>query len=48
MTTDNIIALKAPDRPFPVGTELGVVKWRFQTTDEAFIPLTSTLTVIVT
>jgi hypothetical protein len=41
MSTDSIIALKAADKPFPVGTELGVLKWRFQTTDEASIPLTS-------
>ncbi len=41
MMAENVIALKAPDRPFPVGTELGVLKWRFQTTDESFIPLTS-------
>ncbi len=41
MTTESIIALKAPEKPFPVGTELGVLKWRFQTTDESFVPMTS-------
>ena len=35
----NVIALKS-GRPFPVGTEVGVVKWRFQSTDEEDIPLT--------
>lgn len=40
MSTESIIALKSADKPFPVGTELGVLKWRFQTTDEASIPLT--------
>jgi len=37
--SDRVIALKS-GRPFPEGTEVGVVKWRFQTTDESLIPLT--------
>ena len=40
MQADNIIALKAPEKPFPVNTELGVLKWRFKTNDESFIPMT--------
>lgn len=34
-----VIALKQ-DRPFPVKNEVGVLKWRHQTTDESEIPLT--------
>jgi hypothetical protein len=36
---DQSIALKS-DRPYPEGSEVGVLKWRFQTTDESLIPLT--------
>eukprot|EP00040_Diaphanoeca_grandis_P021436 m.114202 g.114202 ORF g.114202 m.114202 type:complete len:536 (-) comp28338_c2_seq1:505-2112(-) len=36
---DNIIGLKS-NRPFPVGTEVGVVKWNFTTTDETLVPIT--------
>jgi len=35
----NIIASKNPDKPFPVGQDIGVLKWRFQTQDEAHMPL---------
>ncbi|KAK2077639.1 hypothetical protein QBZ16_004485 [Prototheca wickerhamii] len=34
-----VLALKVPDRPFPVGAPLGVLKWRFQTDDESLAPL---------
>ena len=37
------IGLKNKDRGFPVGTDVGILKWRFQTTDEAHIPLASAL-----
>lgn len=37
---ENVIGLKDPERPFPLNSEVGVLKWRFQTTDESFIPLT--------
>jgi len=40
LASENIIALKAADKPFPVGAEVGVMKWRFQTTDESHMPLT--------
>ncbi|XP_074653755.1 coatomer subunit delta-like [Tubulanus polymorphus] len=33
------IALKNPSKPFPVNQDVGVLKWRFQTQDEANIPL---------
>jgi len=36
---DSIIGLKS-GRPFPVGTEVGVVKWNFNTTDDSFVPIT--------
>jgi len=35
----SVIALKDPTKPFPVGTPLGILKWRFATRDENFIPL---------
>jgi coatomer subunit delta len=34
-----ILGLKDPDRPFPTGSALGVLKWRFQTRDESLVPL---------
>jgi len=37
---ENILGLKDPTRPFPTGAPLGVLKWRFQTADESFVPLT--------
>jgi len=37
--TDGMLVLKSPPKPFPVQNDVGVLKWRFQTTDEAFIPL---------
>eukprot|EP00128_Syssomonas_multiformis_P004996 Colp12_sorted_trinity150504_noHs@6283 len=36
---NSIVSLKDAARPFPVNSELGVLKWRFQTTDDAYIPL---------
>ena len=35
------IGLKNPAKPFPLNTDVGVLKWRFQTQDEANIPLSS-------
>lgn len=37
--TKNIIGLKNPAKPFPMNTGVGVLKWRFQTTDEMEVPL---------
>ncbi|GAB0091040.1 Coatomer subunit delta [Sergentomyia squamirostris] len=34
------IGLKNPSKPFPHNTDVGVLKWRFQTTEENAIPLT--------
>lgn len=36
----NVLGLKDPSRPFPTGAPLGVLKWRYQTADEAAVPLT--------
>lgn len=29
--SSNVLGLKDPTRPFPTGSELGILKWRFQT-----------------
>jgi len=34
-----LIGLKNPAKPFPLNTGVGVLKWRFQTSDETNIPL---------
>lgn len=41
LKTRNQVGLKNPSKPFPLNTDVGVLKWRLQTTDEANIPLTS-------
>lgn len=41
--TRSIIGLKNPTKPFPLNTDVGVLKWRFVTQDDAAIPLTSKL-----
>ncbi|GAB1603219.1 coatomer subunit delta-like [Argonauta hians] len=38
-STSSYIGLKNADKPFPLHQDIGVLKWRFQTQDEAFIPL---------
>lgn len=35
------IGLKNPAKPFPLNTDVGVLKWRYTTQDESAIPLTS-------
>ncbi|EEB13626.1 Coatomer subunit delta, putative [Pediculus humanus corporis] len=35
------IGLKNPTKPFPLNTDVGVLKWRYQTQEESSIPLTS-------
>ncbi len=37
--SENVLGLKDPDRPFPAGSALGVLKWRLQTRDEDLVPL---------
>lgn len=40
--TKGQIGLKNPAKPFPLNTDVGVLKWRYQTKDdESTIPLTS-------
>uniref|UniRef100_A0A8C7W0J7 Coatomer subunit delta n=1 Tax=Oncorhynchus mykiss TaxID=8022 RepID=A0A8C7W0J7_ONCMY len=39
-TTDSVLGLKNPDKSFPLNNDVGVLKWRLQTTDETLIPLT--------
>jgi DNA-binding transcriptional MerR regulator len=38
-TSDNILALKDSSKSFPTVTPTGILKWRFQTNDEKFVPL---------
>ena len=37
----SIIALKGEGKTFPIGQDIGVLKWRLQTNDDSFIPLFS-------
>ncbi|CAF0795485.1 unnamed protein product [Rotaria sordida] len=39
-TNESLIGLKNADRPFPVNQEVGVLKWRYTSTDSKEIPLT--------
>lgn len=36
----HMIGLKNPAKPFPMNTDVGVLKWRFTTSDETAVPLT--------
>lgn len=36
---DQVLGLRDPERPFPTGSALGILKWRFNTTDESLVPL---------
>jgi hypothetical protein len=38
---DRVVALKDPNRSFPVGQGLGVLRWRLSTKDESLVPLNS-------
>lgn len=45
-STENILGLKDPNRPFPTGqggdvAGVGLLKWRMQSVDESDVPLTS-------
>eukprot|EP00741_Cyanophora_paradoxa_P012376 tig00020610_g11958.t1 len=40
LSNDNALMLKDPSRPFPTGSPLGILKWRYQTKDEKQVPLT--------
>ena len=39
--TDRVVALKDPQRSFPVGQSLAVLKWRYTGRDESHVPLSS-------
>eukprot|EP00798_Chlamydomonas_sp_ICE-L_P013531 gene13531-19401_t len=39
-SSSNILSLKDPSRPFPTGSELGILKWRMQSKDESLVPIT--------
>lgn len=39
--TQSQIGLKIPSKPFPINTDVGVLKWRLQTQDESALPLSS-------
>lgn len=39
---ERVIALKDPNRQFPVGQSLAVLKWRYTGKDESYVPLSST------
>ena len=36
-----VVGLKDPSKPFPVGQNLTVLKWRYAGTDESNVPLSS-------
>jgi hypothetical protein len=38
---NSVIGLRDPTKSFPIGTDVGVLKWRFQSQEETEIPLTS-------
>jgi len=38
-TAQSLLGLKNQDKPFPMGQEIGVLKWRLTTQDESFMPL---------
>jgi len=37
--SQRVIGMKQAERPFPVNTDVGVLKWRFVTEDESMVPL---------
>lgn len=36
---EQVLGLRDPERPFPTGSALGILKWRLNTTDESMVPL---------
>jgi len=41
------IGLKVPTKPFPLNTDVGVLKWRFQAQDETALPISSKAAIII-
>ena len=37
--SEGLLGLKQPNKPFPLKQEIGVLKWRMQTSDESLMPL---------
>lgn len=37
--SDKVLSLKDLDRPYPIGSALGVLKWRMQSNDESKLPI---------
>ena len=37
--SQGVLGLKDPNRPFPAGSPLGILKWRYSTRDESKVPL---------
>lgn len=37
---EHVITLRNPDKPFPVNTDIGVLKWRLQSQDDTYVPFT--------
>ena len=40
-SSESIIAMKQEGKSFPLNNDIGVLKWRFQTTSEDMLPLKS-------
>ena len=40
-----MLGLKGEGRGFPLGQDIGVLKWRLQTTDDSLLPLFSELAI---
>lgn len=38
---ESVLGLKQSGKAFPLNADIGVLKWRLQTTDESLMPLTS-------
>lgn len=36
---EQVLGLRDPERPFPTGSALGILKWRLNTTEESMVPL---------
>ncbi|KAF8515584.1 hypothetical protein JB92DRAFT_2717217, partial [Gautieria morchelliformis] len=46
-TADRVVALKDPNRGFPVGQPLCVPQWRYAGRDESFVPLSSAFLIVL-
>jgi len=39
LNATGFIGLKVPEKPFPIKQDVNLIKWRFQSSDESFMPL---------